>query len=249
MFRLAIPALLLIGLLATPTVRAKFPDPEAPKQSPLEKILSVLHTEKLRYEKDVQVTPFPEVLKDLSSSYGITFIVNMAAFGDQADTLGTAKSEKFATTKTNGLGFKTFFDTFLRGLPVENVTYLVRTDHIEITSKLAAAKEAGLTDAESEAAATGDMSEIVRARARFNLPLVCLAAKQQSIASVFEDLRRVYGLNIVVSKNAAELLKTPITVQLLNVPADVALELLAEKADLDAVRKGNTFRIIPKPGV
>ena len=53
---------------------------------------------------------------------------------------------------------------------------------------------------------------------------------------------------IVVSATSKNSLKTPITMQLLNVPADTALELIAEEAGLGVVRKGNTFRINSNPG-
>ena len=85
--------------------------------------------------------------------------------------------------------------------------------------------------------------EMIRAKARLNLPLVCVAGKEKPLSAVLNDLTTVYGLNIVVEPNARTAMKTPLTERLLNVPADTALELLAGQADLKVVRKGNTFRI------
>jgi hypothetical protein len=71
--------------------------------------------------------------------------------------------------------------------------------------------------------------------------------KDKQLGAVLDDLRCIYGVNIVVETGAKVQLKAAITEQLLNVPADTALELIAGQADLGVVRKGNTFRLISNP--
>ena len=168
--------------------------------------------------------------------------MNKTAIGDMAAVLDTAKAEKLSVTKIDGMRLTTFFDVYFQSLPFENLTYLVRADHIEITTREAAQKEAGLMEAMDEAKATDDKGEIVRAKARLNLPLVCVSAKGKPLSAILDELAASYGLNIVVADVKVQL-KTPLTECLLNVPADTALELLAGQADLRVVRKGNTFRI------
>lgn len=245
MFRLVIACLLLIGVLATPTVRAKFPDGKVPPRTPTEKIIAALHDSRMNYEKDVMHTPFKEVITDLSRQYGIKIVVNKRAIGDMAPQLDAAKAESFSATDIEGMTLGSFLKAYLPALSVESVTYLVRTDHIEITSLEAVGQETG--SLEFQAAASRDFKGPLQNLARFHLPFICLAVKERPISAVLDDLRRVYGLNIVVSPESKDQLKTPITMQLLNVPADTALELISEQAGLGIVRKGNTFRITSNP--
>ena len=170
-------------------------------------------------------------------------MVNKIAIGDRAATLDTAKAEQLSATKLEGLSLASFFEVYFRALPLYGITYLVRADHIEITTREAAQQEAGLLEAVDEAKESGEQGELVRAKARLSLPLVCVAVKDRPLATVLNDLSTAYGLNIVVEPGAQTMLKTPLTERLLNVPADTALELLAGQAGLKVVRKGNTFRI------
>jgi hypothetical protein len=157
--------------------------------------------------------------------------------------LDDARAANLRATRLDGLTLGSFLDVYFRGLSIPDVTYLVREDRIEITSREAAQKEAGLPEAIEEAKTTGEPGEVVRAKARFNLPLVCVAVKDKPLGAVLKDLSRVYGLNVVVEPGAREALNAQLTERLLNVPADTALEVLAGQAGLSVVRKGNVFRI------
>jgi hypothetical protein len=235
MFRMSILALLVTGLLATPSVRAA--DKSAADTA--EKIIAVLHDAKLKYEKDLRTTPFQEVLDDLEKMHGLKFIINKAKFGAERAMMDAMKAEMLNTKVLDGMCLHAFLKAYMAALPLEDVTYVVRPDHIEITTKSAVREEAGLDESETDDATPS----------RINLPMVCLAVKEKQLSAVFDELRRVYGLNIVaIPSRADNRLKTSITIQLLNVPADTALELIAEQAELGVVRKGNTFRIISNPG-
>ena len=243
MIRTMLVAVLATGLLAMPGVRAKPPEGEKASANKAETIVAILHTAKVSYEKDLQTTPFKEVLEDVAKRYDIIFVVNKIAIGDRAATLDTAKAEQLSATKLEGLSLASFFEVYFRALPLYGITYLVRADHIEITTREAAQQEAGVLEAVDEAKESGEQGELVRAKARLNLPLVCVAVKDRPLSAVLNDLSTAYGLNIVVEPGAQTMLKTPLTERLLNVPADTALELLAGQAGLKVVRKGNTFRI------
>jgi len=248
MVRTAIVALLGAGLLATPGVRAKFDDAKpAADADTAEKIVALLHTGKLDYDKDVRVTPFKEVLDDLSRKYRVNIVVDKASLGDAGAAIDTAKAERFSATRPEGMSLRSFLNAYLRSLNVgENLTYMVRDDHIEITTRSKQHREIGLEEAEQAARAEG----ATEALARGNLPVVSMVASKKPIGEVFDELSRVYGLNLTVNADTIRSggLKKEVSVRLLNVPADTALELIAEQVDLGAVRKGNTFRIITNPG-
>lgn len=231
MFRLSILALLVAGLLTTPSVRAQ----DKATADSAEKIVAVLHDAKVSYEKDLRTTPFLEVLDDLEKMHRVKFIISATKFGADVN-VQQLKAEALSPKELNGMCLHAFLKAYLSALPLEDVTYAVRPDHIEITTKSAVREEAGLDESEAEQATPS----------RMNLPIVCLAVKEKPLSAVFDELRRVYGLNIVV--RGPDRSKTPITIQLLNVPADNALELIAEQAELGVVRKGNTFRINSIPG-
>lgn len=247
MVRALLLAGLAVGLVAVPggvPVRAAGDEKKEPAAPPTaEKIVSVLQNSRVQYDKDLQTTPFPELLGDLAKRYDLTFVVDKVALGDAVGGLNDAKADRLSTARLDGLPLGTFLDIYFRGLSIENVTYLVRPDYIEITTREAAQKEAGLPEAIQEATTTGEPGEVVRAKARMNLPLVCVAVKDKPLGAVLKDLTRVYGLNIVVEPGARQALAAELTEQLLNVPADTALEVLAGQAGLSVVRKGNVFRI------
>lgn len=233
MMRRAIPAILLVGVLAVPTARGAEP---AKAADTAEKIVAVLHNAKIDYEKDLKTTPLLELLDDLERKHGVKFIFSTAKFGPDF-RVALVRAESLTPKDLNGMCLHAFLNTYL-STALDDATYVVRPDHIEITTKAAIREETGLTESDTDEMGAN----------RLNLPLVCIAVKNKPLSFVLDELRRVYGLNIVVEKSVRELLKTPITEQLLNVPADTALELLAGQADLGVVRKGNTFRLTSNPG-
>jgi type II secretory pathway component GspD/PulD (secretin) len=210
-------------------------------------IVDFLHNQRLSYGKDLQTTPLSEVLQDLAKQYKIPFVINKAAI-ENSGALNESKAERLSATKIDGLTLGKFLTIYLRSLVVEDVTFLVRDDHIEITSRQAAQQESGLLEAIELASKNDDPSEVIRARNRLNLPLVCVAVDSKPLGTVLTELSRAYGLNVVIDTNVQVPLKTPLTERLLNVPADTALELLAGQAGLSVVRKGNTFRVTTGPG-
>lgn len=207
-------------------------------------VVSTLHDTRVAYEKDLKTTPLSEVLADLSKRYAITFVINPDAFPDGGVMSGEAKATRLPPARLDGMTLGSFLSVYLRGLSAPDVTYLVRDDRVEITSRTAARKEAGLDEAVAEAKGSNDPAEVARAKARLNLPLVCVAADNKPLGDVLTEMARVYGLNIVLDRAARDAAKTPLTVQLLNVPADTALQLLAGQAGMEVVRKGNTFTVV-----
>lgn len=244
MVRTALVALLGAALLATPGVRAKLDDEKAAADADTaEKIVALLHNGKLDYDKDLRTTPFKEVMDDLSRQYRVNIVLSKSALAVITDE---TKVDAFSATRLKGMSLRSFLNAYLGGLNTENLVYMVREDHIEITTREKQGLESGLQEAELAAGAEGSAEALARA----NLPIVSIVANKKPIGEVFDELSRVYGLNLTVNSDTIRAggLKKEISVRLLNVPADTALELIAEQADLGAVRKGNTFRIISNGG-
>ncbi|MBX9584000.1 MAG: hypothetical protein K2X87_27180 [Gemmataceae bacterium] len=208
------------------------------------KLVNLLHNQPVSLgETDLQTTPLVDVLRQLSKTYDLTFVIDNTAF-DAPAAVADAKATALSATKLDGLPLGRFLAVYLRGLSVPDVTYLVRDYGIEVTSREKALNEAGLVEAINEAAESDEAGAPVRAQARLNLPLVSVVAEDRPLGEVLKELARAYNLNLVIDRAVRERVgEAVVMARLLNVPADTALELLAEQADLQVIRKGNTFRI------
>jgi type II secretory pathway component HofQ len=79
--------------------------------------------------------------------------------------------------------------------------------------------------------------------ATFAEPLVSLAVKEKPLNETVALIAERYDLTVVVSPQAGDARMGFVTVRLLNMPADKALELVALQADLRVVRKGKAYMI------
>src|SRR6185312_4183441 len=142
---------------ATYTVRPDYVEitakPQAagePTADSAEKIVAALQNSRVSYEKDLKSTPFQEVLQDLAKRYDIIFVVNKTAIVDVANQLDTSRAENLSVSRMDGLTLAWFLNVYFRALPVPFITYLIRPNHIEITTVQAAQKESGLQEAIDE---------------------------------------------------------------------------------------------------
>ena len=239
MVRAIVLAALVGGLCGVPAATGR----DAPKAKPDIAALSLeaLHGHQVKYDKNLNETPLFELLMDLAKRYDLTFIIMDELF--KADGVADIHKAKpnLTLTKAEKISVHRFLTLVLGSL---KATYLVRETHIEIVPIKVAQTEAGLFEAIAEAKATEDPAEVIRAKARLNLPLVSVAVENKSLRTVVTDLARAYDLNVSMEpgvRNAMD--EAKVTERLLNVPADTALETLAAQAGLTVVRKGNVFRI------
>lgn len=184
-----------------------------------------------------------DALEQLSKRYGISFRLNEKAF--KMDGLQEVGSSP-VTQPTPIPPFKTSLATILgiildRVPAVTGVMYLVRKDHIEITTSLFVRAELGFRNE------------------RPLLPLVCDAFDKMPLAQILPRLAETSGYNVfgvncdaaaseasynmVVDPRAKEQLETPITAQFNNVPVDTVLRLLTNMAGLSVVRLDNVFYV------
>jgi hypothetical protein len=250
--RLVLAAVLAVGLAAVPgsAQDKKKQAGKADAGPSAAKTVGVLQKQRVTLDR-VNETTLIELLQQLAGKYDVTFVIRDRQFKEAGvANIRETKLDQSTATKLQGLTLHRLLATVLADL---DATYLVRNDYVEIVTKEFAAKEAGLDEAVQEAGAAVEAAPAIRAEYRTHLPLVCVAADKEPLADVFKTLARVYDLNIVVHKSARLVLRdTAVTEQLLNVPADTALELLADQAEgggLTVVRKGNTFLITAAGGM
>jgi hypothetical protein len=246
--RFVLAAVLAGGLLAVPG-GAQEPKKEPAATPSAAKLVTTLQTQRVNFDR-LNETPLFEVVQQLAAKYDLTFVIRDRAFKEAGvENIREARTG-LSTTKLAGVTLHRFLSMVLAEL---DATYLVRNDYIEIVPREVALKEAGLAEAASEAAAGADPGPAIRAEYRSQLPLVCVAADKEPLADVLKTLGRVYDLNVIVHQSArAAVKKTTVTEQLLNVPADTALELLAglsEGGELTVVRKGNAFLVTAGGGL
>lgn len=214
-----------------------------------EVIVERLHTGIWWYEKDLRTTPFPEVMEDFSRRHRIRVFINREAFPYEEDHW-RPKASVLATDQMDGIVNARFLSNYLQALPVKGLTYLVRDDHIEITTEEVAEREAGLRSAVQQARMSRDSSRDAEIRQRRDLPLVSVASKSIPLSLILDGLTRAYGLAISIDdKLPQEVREMPISLRLLNVPADIALELIAEQARLHVQRKDRWFILRKGEGV
>jgi type II secretory pathway component GspD/PulD (secretin) len=248
MVRTILAAVLLGGLVGVPTGALGQEEARQPKKGPggkggdaAARFLAVLHDQKVAYEKNLNDTPLFELLQDLAKRYDLTFVIMDETF--KAEDVANIREAKpnLTATQFQGVSVHRFLSMVLKSV---NATYLVRADYIEITTRAAAQKEAGLDEAAQAAMNAEDLNAPVRAEYRLTLPLVSVVTEDQPLDEVILKLARNYDLNVVIHPEVRKQMKgVKVSERLLNVPADDALELLAGLVDQGVTRKGNSFRI------
>ncbi len=174
-----------------------------------------------------------DVLDQLSKRYNVAFLINELAFSEaglrEIDQFRMASPRPIPAMKTS---LRTLLHFVLRRVAesqqVEAV-FLVRTDHIEITTAEFCRLELGLRSKEPLYASM--------------LPLVWDAYEEMPLAQILPRLAETSGYNVVGDPKAKEALQTKITAQLNNVPIGTAVRLVANMAGLTAVRLDNVFYV------
>jgi hypothetical protein len=172
-----------------------------------------------------------EALEKLTKLYDVNFDINEKAF--KFENLQEVGKTEIATPaplpamKNARLG--TVLRKLLSRIPVPSgATYLVRGDHIEITT------------------GTFQAAEIWGKYTGPHLPLVNAMLEKCPLADAVAELAEQSDFNVLVDNRAAEQAKTSVSARLLNTPLDTALRLLADMADLRAVHLDNVLYVTTK---
>jgi hypothetical protein len=167
-----------------------------------------------------------DLIDVLTKLHGVPVVVKADEF-KQAGMDGIyEKYVRFPSGK--GLGLRSVMNTVLAQV---NGTFLVRKDHVEFLPIPLAARVTG-----SKVDDDGGISRLTH-------PLVSVVVKEKPLNEVAAEIAEEFDLNVVVSMQAGDSRMGFVSLRLLNVPADKALDTLATAADLRVVRKGNVFFI------
>jgi RNA polymerase sigma factor (sigma-70 family) len=193
-----------------------------------------------------------EFLENLSERFNLTFDVNEMAFREEGlnDVLSTPIAEK-PLPKVNGIRLSTLLRTVLSRIPDNNnnpglisrgAIFLIRGDHIEITTKIALRDELGLSFAIP--IGPGPDSD---SRFPALLPLVVVSFDKTPIDEALKEIATSTGYNIVVDSRKGDKEKGPrVTADLNNVPVDTAVRILADMADMGVAHLDNVLYVTTK---
>lgn len=246
--RMALLAAVAGGLLVLPAGFARQDQPPAEKAGKLQAvkadaadIVRTLQTQRVSFPGNLNDTPLFELIQNLAKQFDVNFVFREELFKERGEANFIERKPVLFSTRLEGLTLHRFLDMVLTSM---QAAYLVRDGYIEIVPREFAVKEVGFEEAIQEAGVGDDAVAAVKANARVGLPIVCVVAENKALQTVLTDLARVYDLNVVIESGVRDIVKNKVvTERLLNVPADTALELLAGQADLNVIRKGNTFRV------
>jgi hypothetical protein len=174
-------------------------------------------------------TSLAEALTSFQDRFDLAFRVNERAFKTEQlmEVLRTEIANPNPILALPGGRFKDVLQAVLARVPVESgATFLVRDGYIEITTNLAARSEIW-----------GDSF-----RGPF-LPLIHLRGQDRLLVEYFHDVAQQGPLNVVIDPRLKDQLSGKVTIQLVNVPADTALNLLSEMGSVQTVRLRNVYYI------
>jgi hypothetical protein len=229
-------ATVVLSLLATAalTAWATAPKPEDKKADPRPEGKAVTPAEALERRNDFAgyddpKTTLAEALANLTDRYGVSFEINERAF--KSEMLQEVGKTEIATPNPipgrKNARLEGVLTAVLARLPVQSgATFMVRRDHIEITTAAFQRNEVWGEGYEGPF-----------------LPLVHTRFVNKPLAEALDELAEQAQFNIVLSPKAADKVKTLINARMNNVPLDTAVSLLARMSDLRSVQRDNVLLV------
>lgn len=173
-------------------------------------------------------TDLNDALDKLSKLYGLSFDINQKAFEleDLKEVGRTPIAEPGPIPEMKNVRLSRLLRLILRRIPAPSgATYIVRDDHIEITTN------------------TVQVAEIWGSYRGPYLPLVNATFDKLSLEDAARELADQAEFTVLVDSRAAEKAKTPVSARLLNTPLDTAMRLLSDMADLRTVHLDNVLYV------
>jgi hypothetical protein len=168
-------------------------------------------------------TPLKDAMEFLSERYDLTILIDHQAFKEE----GVDEIENFKVRSPKMVGIR--LGTVLRlVLEQAGASYLVRKDHIEITP--AARLERNIWAHHSGP----------------KLPLVHAVFDKRPLDEALKELSAATGITVIVDVRPEGKSKSPVTANLVNATLDDAVRVLADMADLKAVRLESLFYVTSK---
>jgi hypothetical protein len=168
-------------------------------------------------------SPLVEVLDMLTVVYGITFDIIERAFKaenvDDVRKFEPANPESIPPRKSP---LATVLHKILARVPVRSgAVFLIRSDHVEITTAAAVRRELGLRN--------------------LDIKLVWEEFGDVPLDRALKDMAETAGVNVVIDNRIKKQAKAKVTASLYNVPVETAVEALARMAGLAVVMRDNVL--------
>jgi type II secretory pathway component GspD/PulD (secretin) len=192
-------------------------------------LLDTLFDKEVQVEGNVNDMSLVELLNQLSKTHNVTFLINQDCFDQAGIPDIKEKKPNVVATSLKGLSLHHFIVQVLKSM---RATYIIRGNAVEI-----------VTVAEAARVAKAAIDEDAEGIKSLKEPLVCAIFKQKPLKESVELMANRYELNVSISPQAGEVNAGGITVRIMNLPADKAIEMLAQQHDLRVVRKGNAYLI------
>jgi hypothetical protein len=173
-------------------------------------------------------TTLVEALDNLAKRYDLSFSINERAFAKK----GLNEVGKFEIASPNPIPemnakMGNVLNKVLSRLGDGGAVYVLRADHIEITTRDAVVEEF-YPDLPKGAPLP---------------PLVCGSFEKRPLEDALRDLARWTGGNVVLDNRIAKDARTPVTAEFNNVPLDTAVRLLADMCGVKSVQIGNVLYV------
>ncbi|MBY0526697.1 MAG: hypothetical protein K2R98_25090 [Gemmataceae bacterium] len=191
--------------------------------------LHALLAQPVNLDKGIDVnTPLKDALEFLSDRYDVTFVVDYAAF----EAIGVQKVEEqpVQLPKMVGISLRVVLDRLVGQIKgdIFRGSYLVRGDHIEVTT----------TRSSNPRNWTEDAREAV--------PTVNVEFEREPLEEALRHLVDSTGISVLVDERVGIKAQKTVTAALRNVPFDTAVQLLADLADLKPVVMDNVLYVTSK---
>ncbi len=178
-----------------------------------------------------------EVLDKLTNVYHVTFDINERAF--EAESLNDIARTEVAN-RSPLPPMKTTLERVLRKVltrvPASSgAVFLIRKDHIEITTRDAIRRELGLRKREP----TKPLDDDADANRPALPPLVWEDLNKVPLEKALSDIAANTGVNVVLDPRVEKKSSAEVTTTLRNVPVETAVEVLADMAGLSVVYRDN----------
>jgi RNA polymerase sigma factor (sigma-70 family) len=202
-----------------------------------------LHTALAETVESIEIndpkTTLSEVLDMLAKVHRVTFDINEKAFKAEMinDVIKTPVAETHPIPSMKA-PLRVVLNKILTRIPVPSgATFLVRKNHIEITTEAEAYSEIAAPEPQNPQNPLDDGGKYRL------LPRVVQQFRKVGLEQALEEIADATGYNIVVDVRVEEKASVKVSARLMNVPVDTAVRLLADMAGLTVVRIDNVFYI------
>jgi hypothetical protein len=245
MLRTSVRCLLLFALTAVPA-QARAPSPEEKASGEALEYQKKLGERVPTYGVKIQTT-LDRVLDDLLKNQGVQYTLNEEAFRsagvDQPATL--LKQTTIDPFETTNLRRRAILKQLMARIPCTMdktaAIFVLRPDAVEITTREAYQKEFFPETFRRALAEEGDKEAVWVWSAV--PPLSYASFEETPLSAALKELARDAEVSIVVDPRVAEEAKTKVTADLIGVPTEAAVRVLADMAGLKLVRLENVYYV------